>query len=129
MGQIDNFKAVNSAIEVDLLGQVNAEMIRGRQVSGIGGALDFMRGAARSRGGASVVALPATAAGGKVSRIVATLSDGNAVTASRSDVDAVATEFGVARLRGLSVPQRAEALAEIAAPEFRGELRTAARCL
>ncbi|MEM6707076.1 MAG: acetyl-CoA hydrolase/transferase C-terminal domain-containing protein [Acidobacteriota bacterium] len=126
LGQIDNFKAVNSAIEVDLFGQVNAETVRGRQLSGIGGALDFMRGAARSRGGTSVVALPATAAKGKVSRIVPRFAPGNLATAARSELDAVATEYGVAQVRDLSVADRARALAEIAAPEFRDELRAAA---
>ena len=127
LGQIDCFKAVNSAIEIDLLGQVNAEMVRGKQLSGIGGSLDFMRGAARSRGGSSVVALPATAAKGKVSRIVPRFAPGHVATAARSDLDAVATEYGVARVRDLSVTERALALAEIAAPEFRDDLRAAAR--
>ena len=126
LGQIDHFKAVNSAVEIDLFGQVNAEMVRGRQLSGIGGALDFMRGAARSRGGASIVALPATAAKGKVSRIVPRFAPGNIATAARSELDVVATEYGTAEVRDLSVSERARALAEIAAPEFREELRAAA---
>ncbi len=125
LGQIDAFKAVNSAVEVDLLGQVNAEMIRGRQVSGTGGALDFVRGAARSRGGRSIVALPATAARGKVSRIVPALAAGTVATTTRTDLDYVVTEFGVARLSGRGVEARARALIEVAAPEFREGLAEA----
>ena len=124
---IDRFVSINSALEIDLAGQVNAEMIRGTQVTGTGGSVDFMRGAASSRGGRSIVALGATAAGGKVSRIVPRLGEGNAPTALRTDVDYVVTEHGVADLRFRPERARAAALAEIAAPEFRDELKTAAR--
>ena len=127
LARIDRFVSINSALEIDLAGQVNAEMIRGAQVTGTGGSVDFMRGAAGSRGGRSIVALGATAAGGKVSRIVPRLGDGNAATALRTDVDYVVTEHGVADLRFRPERARAAALAQIAAPEFRDELRAAGR--
>ena len=125
--RIDQFVSINSALEIDLAGQVNAEMIRGAQVTGTGGSVDFMRGAAGSRGGRSIVALGATAAGGTVSRIVPRLGEGNAATALRTDVDHVVTEHGVADLRHRPERARAAALAEIAAPGFRDELRAARR--
>lgn len=123
LARIDRFVSINSALEIDLRGQVNAEMIRGRQVTGTGGSVDFMRGAAGSRGGRSIVALAATASGGKVSRIVPRLGEGNAPTALRTDVDYVVTEYGAARLRHLPERARAAALAEVAAPGFRPALR------
>ena len=126
LARIERFVSINSALEIDLAGQVNAEMIRGRQVTGSGGSVDFMRGAAGSRGGRSIIALGATAAGGKVSRIVPRLTEGNAATALRTDVDYVVTEHGVADLRFRPERDRAAALGEIAAPEFRGGLRAAA---
>ena len=126
LARIDHFVSINSALEIDLGGQVNAEMIRGAQVTGTGGSVDFMRGAAGSRGGRSIVALGATAARGKVSRIVPRLGEGNAPTALRTDVDYVVTEHGVADLRFRPERARAAALAEVAAPEFRDELRAAA---
>ena len=127
LARIDRFVSINSALEIDLGGQVNAEMIRGTQVTGTGGSVDFMRGAAGSRGGRSIVALGATAARGKVSRIVPRLGEGNAPTALRTDVDYVVTEHGVADLRFRPERARAAALAQIAAPEFRDELRAAGR--
>lgn len=129
MRQIDNFVSINSAVEVDLYGQVNAEMIGTRQVSGTGGAVDFMRGAAASNGGRSIVALLATAREGAVSRIVPALSTGTAATAARTDVDYVITEFGVAHLWGASQATRAAALIDIAAPAHRDALRDAWRKL
>ena len=123
LARIDRFVSINSALEIDLGGQVNAEMIRGAQVTGTGGSVDFMRGAAGSRGGRSIVALGATAAGGRVSRIVPRLGAGNAPTALRTDVDYVVTEYGAARLRHLPERARAAALAEVAAPGFRPALR------
>ena len=119
IGQLDNFVSINSAVEVDLFGQINAEYAGGRQLSGTGGSVDFMRAAAASRGGRSIVAMNATARGGSVSRIVPRVE---LVTALRTDVDMVVTEFGVARLKGASARARAEALIAIAAPEFRAEL-------
>ena len=111
--------SINSAVQVDLFGQVNAEMAGGRQISGIGGAVDFMRGAAASRGGRSIVAMYATARGGSVSRIVPRVE---LVTASRTDVDVVVTEFGVAELAGKTNDVRRAALIDIAHPDFRDEL-------
>jgi 4-hydroxybutyrate CoA-transferase len=120
--RIDNFVSINSALEVDLLGQVNSEMLGGHQVSGTGGSVDMMRGAALSRGGRSIIALSATASGGKVSRIVAALSPNTATTALRTDIDYVVTEFGARRIRHLPVRARAEALIEIAHPDFHDQL-------
>jgi 4-hydroxybutyrate CoA-transferase len=122
LAQLDRLTAINSAIEVDLHGQVNAEVVGGRQVSGTGGAVDFARGAALARGGRSIVALPSTAAKGKVSRIVASLPPAAPATTTRTDVDAVVTEHGVAWLRARSVEERAAALIAVAAPDFRSRL-------
>ncbi|MFH1134796.1 MAG: acetyl-CoA hydrolase/transferase C-terminal domain-containing protein [Pseudomonadota bacterium] len=119
----DNMVSINSALAVDLLGQVAADTLGPRQFSGVGGQVDFVRGARRSQGGRSIIAMPASAAKGRVSRIVPALAPGQAVTTSRNDVDYVVTEYGAARLRGRTVRSRAEALIEIAAPEFRDELR------
>jgi 4-hydroxybutyrate CoA-transferase len=124
---IDNFVAINSAIEVDLFGQVNAEMIDGHQHSGTGGGLDFIRGALRARGGRSIVALPAAAAGGTLSRIVPALAQGTVATVPRTDADIFITEYGSASVRHLDTAARARALIEIAAPEFRDALRDAWR--
>ena len=111
---IPRFLAVNSAIEVDLLGQVNGEIVRGRRVSGIGGANDFARGARMAPGGRSIVALPSTA--GRHSRIVPLLGPGS-VSQAAPDADIVATEHGIAALRDLPLDARAEALTALAAPE------------
>jgi 4-hydroxybutyrate CoA-transferase len=122
IGQHDNMMSINSALQVDLMGQVNAEMIGPRQFSGIGGQVDFVRGASRSKGGKSIIAMPSTAAGGKLSRICLELDQGAAVTTSRTDVHYVVTEYGIAELRGRSLRQRAAALIAIAHPDFRGVL-------
>jgi 4-hydroxybutyrate CoA-transferase len=114
--------SINSCLEVDLAGQVNAESVGSRQFSGIGGQVDFIRGARLSRGGRSIIAMPSTAARGTVSRIVPTLSPGAVVTTSRCDVDHIVTEHGVASLRGKTLRQRAEALIAIAHPDFRDPL-------
>lgn len=119
---IERFVSVNSAIEVDLTGQVNAESIGDRQVAGVGGQFDFVAGAARAPGGRSVIALPSTGRGGERSRIVARLAAGAVVTTPRFLTDAVVTEFGRADLRGLSVEQRARALTAVAHPRFRETL-------
>jgi len=121
----DRFVALNAAIEVDLSGQVNAEVARGRYIGAVGGAGDFLRGAARSRGGIPVVMLPARA--GAASRIVARLS--GPVSTARSDTGVVVTEHGVADLRGLSLRQRAERMIAIAAPEDRPGLDQAAEAV
>lgn len=120
--RIDHFVSVNSAIEVDLYGQVNAEYAGHRQISGIGGAVDFMRSARASRDGRSIVALTATARGGQVSRIVPRVA---MVSALRSDTDIIVTEYGVAHLKNASLDERARSLIELAAPEFREGLHEA----
>ena len=127
--QIDNFVSINSALEIDLFGQVSADMSSGQQISGTGGSVDMMRGASLSRGGRSIVALGATASNGAVSRIVPSLGAGTAATALRSDIDFVVTEFGARRIKYLPVQARAQALIELAAPEFRDQLREAWRNL
>lgn len=114
--------AINSAIQVDLTGQVCADSIGHRIYSGIGGQMDFIRGAALSRGGKPIIALPSTAAGGKVSRIVWELSPGAGVVTTRGHVHWVCTEYGVVNLHGLSIRERAQALISIAHPDFRAEL-------
>jgi 4-hydroxybutyrate CoA-transferase len=119
---LDNFVAINSVLAVDLSGQANAEMLDGRQVSGSGGLMDFVRGAGLSAGGRSILALPATAAGGRASRIVPRLGAGDVVSCPRADADIVVTEHGIARLRGASLEERARALIGIAAPAFRAPL-------
>jgi len=127
IAQHDNMMSINSALQVDLMGQVNAEMIGARQFSGVGGQVDFVRGAGRSKGGKSIIAMPSTAAGGKLSRICLEIDRGAAVTTSRTDVHYVVTEFGIAELRGKSLRRRAEALIAIAHPDFRDMLAKAVR--
>jgi len=122
VGTLGDFVSVNSALEVDLAGQVNAESVGGRQVSGIGGQFDFVLGAARASGGRSVIAMPSTGRDGTVSRIVATLGVGARVTTPRYLTDYVVTEYGVASLRGRDGAGRARELTRIAHPEFRERL-------
>lgn len=122
IARLPNFVSVNSAVEIDLFGQVNAEYAGGRQISGTGGSVDFMRAAKSSAGGRSIVAMNATARGGTVSRIVPRVE---MVTALRTDVDMVVTEFGVADIKYLPNRQRAQALIAIAAPQFRQALAAA----
>jgi len=114
--------AINSAIEVDLTGQVCAESIGSWFYSGFGGQLDFIRGAARSKWGKPIIALPATAKNDTISRIVPRLAHGAGVLTGRADVHYVVTEFGVAYLHGKTIRHRAEALIQIAHPKFRKEL-------
>lgn len=114
--------AINSAIQVDITGQVCADSIGTYFYSGIGGQVDFIRGAARSKGGKPIIAIQATAKNGTISRIVPMLDPGAGVVTSRGDVHYVVTEFGVAYLHGRNVRQRAEALIQIAHPKFRDEL-------
>ena len=123
----DRMVAINGALAVDLTGQVAADTLDGYFFSGIGGQVDFVRGAARSRGGRPIIALPATARKGTVSRIKPMLEQGAGVVTSRGDVRYVVTEYGVADLWGKSVRQRASALISIAHPDFRGELLAAAK--
>jgi acyl-CoA hydrolase len=123
----DHMISINSALAVDLTGQVAADTIGGRFFSGIGGQVDFIRGASRSQGGRPIIALPSTAKGGKVSRICPVLEEGAGVVTSRGDIRFVATEYGVADLWGKNIRQRAGALIDIAHPDFRSELCAAAR--
>lgn len=118
----DRMVSINSALQIDVTGQVCADTIGYRQFSGVGGQVDFVRGASRSRGGKSVIALPSTAAGGRISRIVVKLDEGAAVTTSRNDVHLVVTEYGTVDLRGKTLRDRAQALISIAHPDFRTEL-------
>ncbi len=122
IAQHDNMIAINAAIEVDLTGQVCADSIGPRFYSGVGGQVDFVRGAARSRGGKPIIALPSTARDGKESRIVPQLKPGAGVTTSRNDVHYIVTEFGVASLHGKSVRDRACELIKIAHPNFKEDL-------
>lgn len=119
----DKVVAVNSAIEVDLSGQVVADSIGFRLYSGIGGQMDFIRGAALSHGGVPIIALPSTASGGTVSRITASLREGAGVVTTRGHVHWIVTEYGAVDLWGKSLRERADALISIAHPDFRGELR------
>lgn len=121
--KIDRLVALNSALQVDLSGQVCADSLGHRIYSGIGGQMDFIRGAAISREGLPIIALPSTAAGGKQSRIVAELISGSGVVTTRGHVHWVVTEYGAVNLHGLSLRQRGERLIEIAHPDFRDELR------
>jgi acetyl-CoA hydrolase len=126
IAQNDKMVAINSAIQVDLTGQVCADSIGTFFYSGVGGQVDFVRGASRSRGGMPIIAMPSTAKDGTVSRIVPTLTPGSGVVTTRNDVHYVATEFGVADLYGRPIRERAMALVEIAHPSFREELAEAA---
>ncbi len=118
----DKMIALNSCIEVDFNGQVAAESIGSYTYSGTGGQVDYVQGARLSKGGKSIMALPSTAVGGTISRIVPFLKQGAAVTTSRNDVDYIITEYGIAHLRGQSLRERAKQLIEIAHPDFREEL-------
>ena len=123
----DKMVAINSALQIDLTGQVCAESIGPRIYSGFGGQLDFVRGAARSKDGKPIIALPATAKKGQLSRIVGALDSGAGVVTTRAHVHYVVTEFGVAQLFGKSLRRRSEELIAIAHPDFRGELEAVAR--
>jgi acetyl-CoA hydrolase len=120
--------AINSALAVDLTGQVCADSIGTSVYSGFGGQLDFIRGAARARDGVPIIALPSTAKQGSISRLVDTLLPGSGVVTTRADVHFVVTEFGIADLYGASLRERAQRLIAISHPDFRDELRAAARC-
>lgn len=118
--QNDNLVSINSCVQVDLMGQVASESIGFRQISGVGGQVDFVRASALSKGGRSIIAMPSSTKG--ISKIVPLLDEGAAVTTSRNDVDYVVTEYGAAKLKGKSLRRRAEALIEIAHPDFRKAL-------
>lgn len=127
IAQNDNMVSICSALEVDLTGQVCMDSVGHLFYSGIGDQVDFLRGSAMSRGGFSIIALPSTAQGGRVSRIVPHLSEGAGVATTRGDVNFVVTEYGVAELQGKSIYQRVMELAQIAHPQFREELIRAAK--
>jgi len=122
VAQNDRMVAINSALQIDLTGQVCADSLGTKPYSGFGGQIDFIRGAARSKGGVPIIALPATAQHGAVSRIVPVLEPGAGVVTSRGDVHYVATENGIAYLHGKTLRERAEALIAIADPKFQSEL-------
>ena len=125
IAKLPRFCAINFALEVDLSGQINAETLNGKQIAGMGGQADFVIGANLNQEGMVIMALPSTARGGTVSRIVSRLEAGSAVTTLRSDVDYVVTEYGVANLTGRSVAERRKELIKIAHPKFRSELECA----
>lgn len=127
IGQNNKMIAINSALEVDLTGQVCADSIGHRFYSGIGGQVDFIRGAKRSVGGKAIICLPSTAVDGTVSRIVPRLSEGSGVVTTRGDVDVVITEYGLANLAGKTIRERVLSLIAIAHPDFRNDLLEAAK--
>ena len=127
LSRLSRFVSLNSAVEVDLTGQVNAEVAKGHYIGGVGGQVDYVRAAAASPGGRSIIGLPSTAQNGAVSRIVLQLS--GPVTTARSDVDVIVTEYGAAELRGKTLSQRAKALIAIAHPAHRESLDRAAHFL
>jgi 4-hydroxybutyrate CoA-transferase len=127
IAQNDRMVSVNSAIEVDLTGQVCADSMGSKLFSGVGGQVDFVRGASRSKGGKPIIALPATTKNDTISRITWQLYPGAGVVTTRNDVHYVVTEFGVAKLYGKSIRERALALIAIAHPDFREELEAKAR--
>ncbi|MGW8192687.1 MAG: GNAT family N-acetyltransferase [Desulforhopalus sp.] len=127
IGKNNNFISISSALEVDLTGQVCSDSVGRQFFSGTGDQSNFIRGATLSKGGLSIIALPSTAKGGKVSRIVASLSAGAGVATLRSDVNFVVTEFGIAQLKGKSISQRVIELCQIAHPDFRESLIEAAK--
>ena len=122
-----NFISINAALEVDFYGQVCAESIGTKHVSGTGGQSDYVRGAIQSEGGKSFIAFPSTGKDGTVSRIMPTLTPGAQVSTSKNDVDHIVTEYGIAKLRGKTLSQRTKALIAIAHPKFRDELTFAAK--
>ncbi|MCX5787317.1 MAG: GNAT family N-acetyltransferase [Elusimicrobia bacterium] len=119
--------AINSALQVDLTGQVGADSIGTRFYSGAGGQLDFIRGASASKNGRSIIALPSTGKKGTVSRIVAALPEGTGVVTTRADIDFVVTEYGIASLKGKTIRERAVAMIQVAHPDHRAELTAAAK--
>lgn len=122
IGQNDNLVSINSCVQVDIMGQVVSTSAGLRQISGVGGQVDFVRGANLSKGGRAIMAMPSITGKGKISKIVPFLDQGSAVTTTRNEVNYVITEYGIAKLKGKSLRQRAEALIRIAHPDFRDEL-------
>lgn len=122
IAKIDNFKSVNSCLQVDLMGQVVSDSMGLSQISGAGGQIDFVRGATMSKGGKSIIAMPSTAKNNTISKIVPSITEYSAITTSRNDVDCIVTEYGIAELKGRTLKERAKALIKIAHPDFRDEL-------
>jgi 4-hydroxybutyrate CoA-transferase len=122
IGKNDNMVCINSCLQIDLMGQVAAESIGIKQFSGVGGQVDFVRGASMSKGGKSIIAMPSTASKETISRIVPVLTEGTSVTTSRNDIHYVVTEYGIAELKGKTLKERARALINIAHPKFRNQL-------
>lgn len=122
ISQNHKMTAINSALQVDITGQVAADTIGNMLYSGFGGQVDFIRGAAHAKNGKAIIALPSTAKGGKISRISAMLSNGSGVVTSRADVHFVVTEYGIAQLYGKTLKERARALISIAHPDFRSQI-------
>jgi acyl-CoA hydrolase len=127
IGQNYKMVSINATLQVDLLGQCASETIGSRQYSATGGQTDFARGCLRSPGGKGFIALHSTAQKGQISKIVPMLNQGAVVSCSKNDVDYVVTEYGVAKLRGKTARERVLALISIAHPDFRSELRAAAK--
>ena len=127
MAQLSRLVTINSALEVDLTGQVNAEQSGAAYMGGTGGQVDFVRAGVRSPGGHSLIALASTAKGGTLCKIVATLA--GPVTTARTEVDVIVTEFGAAELRGQTLAERTRRLVAIAHPDFREELDRAAHTI
>lgn len=119
----DNLVSINSCVQLDLMGQAASESVGYTQISGVGGQVDFIRGASMAKNGRSILAFPSTAAKGTVSKIVPLLDEGAAVTTSRNDIDYAVTEYGIAKLAGKTLKDRARALIEIAHPDFRDGLK------
>jgi len=122
IAQNDNMVSVNSCLQVDLQGQVVSDTIGLTQFSGVGGQVDFVRGATMSKGGRSIIAMPSTAKSGTVSRIVPVITEYSAITTTRNDVNYIVTEYGIAQLKGKTMKERARALIQIAHPNFRDAL-------
>ncbi|MEA5004400.1 MAG: acetyl-CoA hydrolase/transferase C-terminal domain-containing protein [Christensenella sp.] len=122
IAQNDNMVSINSCVQVDLMGQVVSTSVGPKQISGVGGQVDFVRGATMSKNGRSIMAMPSTAAKGAVSKIVSLIDEGAAVTTSRYDVQYVVTEYGIADLKGVTLRERAVRLIRIAHPDFRPQL-------
>jgi len=127
IGMHDNFVSINSCIEVDLFGQVCSESIGTKHYSGVGGQVDYVRGANNSKGGKSIISMLSTAKNETISKIKLTLTEGSIVTTSRNEVDYIATEYGIAKLKGKSTRERARELINIAHPKFREKLTFQAR--
>jgi len=127
IGRNHKMFSINTAVEIDITGQVCSESVGHRELSGVGGASETHIGAQRSPGGRGIIALPSTTRDGSASKIVFTLQPGAKVSISRNDIDTVVTEYGVAKLSGRSTAQRVKALAAIAHPKFRDELLHNAR--